>query len=403
MPAPGCVTPTRSAGCRTWPCSPSTRCTRPTGGSHPPGTIAASEIFSAGPAADPRPGTARLDALLQDFCFRTPGDRTNYVGVLVTAVLVPHFVGSKPAVLFNGNQPGLGKSVLAQVIAILRDGRAAETASYNPNDEEFEKRLGAIVRRGATTIVIDNAKAGGRAPRIDSAVLERSITDPVLSYRLLGHSREIRAENSHIFCLTANTPELSRDLITRCVVVHLYHEGDPARRAFTRADPEAYALEHRVEILGELVGMVERWRAAGSPRAVAHSRFNKKGWGPIVGGILAANGFPDFLANAAEAATELDPGRRDFADLVAVLADHPQGTWHAADLAALADRLGLFADDWKDLGGAGPGDPDGPVRRPVRRRAVRPGRRPDGRVREDRDRKGTVYRVGLIGRPPAAD
>ena len=164
----------------------------------PPGYDRASEIFSAGPAAEPRPGTAHLDALLQDFCFRTPGDRTNYVGVLVTALLMPHFVGSKPAVLFNGNQPGLGKSVLAQVIAILREGRAAETASYNPNDEEFEKRLGAIVRRGATTIVIDNAKAGERAPRIDSAVLERSITDPILSYRLLGHSREIRAENSHL-------------------------------------------------------------------------------------------------------------------------------------------------------------------------------------------------------------
>ena len=35
---------------------------------------------------------------------------------------------------------------------------SAETATYNPNDEEFEKRLGAIVRRGVTTIIIDNAK-----------------------------------------------------------------------------------------------------------------------------------------------------------------------------------------------------------------------------------------------------
>lgn len=142
--------------------------------------------------------------------------------------------------MFNGNQPELGKSVLAQVLAILRDGQPVETATYNANDEEFEKRLGAIVRRGLTTIIIDNAKARGRNPRIDSACLERSITDPILSFRLLGFSQEIRAENSHLFCITANTPDVSRDLITRCVVINLYHEGEPRRRTFVIADPEGY-------------------------------------------------------------------------------------------------------------------------------------------------------------------
>lgn len=197
-----------------------------------PGLDAASGIYYAGPPVAPREGTEHLDTLLRDFCFKSPGDRTNYLGVLLTAMLVPRFIGSKPAVLFSGNQPELGKSILAQIIAILRDGQSAETASYNPNDEEFEKRLGAIVRRGATTIIIDNAKAQSRNPRIDSACLERSITDPILSFRLLGQSASIRAENSHIFCITANTPEVSRDLVTRSVVINLFHEGDPERRQF---------------------------------------------------------------------------------------------------------------------------------------------------------------------------
>lgn len=315
----------------------------------PRGFDAPTGIYSAGPDVAPGTGTSHLDTLLRDFCFRTPGDRTNYVGMLLTAVLIPHFVGSKPAVLFNGNQPALGKSVLAQILAILRDGRPTETASYNPNDEEFEKRLGAIVRRGVTTILIDNAKAGSRAARIDSAVLERSITDPVLSFRLLGYSREIRAENSHIFCITANTPEVSRDLVTRSVVVHLFYEGDPTRRTFTIPDPEAYALDHRVELLGELLGLVERWRAAGAPPAPVSSRFNKKGWGPTVGGILAANGYVDFLANAERSATELDETRRDFEHLVETLAGHPPGVWTPTGLAELAVRSGLFAGDFQDV------------------------------------------------------
>jgi len=311
-----------------------------------PGFDSQSGIYYAGLPVEARTGTEHLDAMLQDFCFRSAADRTNYLGMLLTAILIPRFIGSKPAALFNGNQPELGKSILAQIIAVLRDGHQTETASYNPNDEEFEKRLGAIVRRGVTTIIIDNAKAQGRNPRIESACLERSITDPILSFRLLGYSQEIRAENSHIFCITANTPDVSRDLVTRSVVINLYHEGDPKRRAFRIADPADYAEEHRIALLGELIGMVERWKASGMREASGvFIRFNKRGWGTTVGGILDACGEPDFLGNADEAAAQLDETRREFAELVSVLADHPQGTWTASELVELCVRHSLLASD----------------------------------------------------------
>jgi len=217
-----------------------------------PGFDPQSGFYYAGPQIEPVAGTKHLDALLRDFCWKKPADRTNYLGILLTGLLVSRFIGSKPAALFNGNQPELGKSVLAQILAILRDGQHVETASYNPNDEEFENRIGTIVRRGVTTIIIDNAKARGRNAKIDSACLERSITDPILSYRLLGFSQEIRSENSHLFCITANSPDVSRDLITRCVVINLHYEGDPTKRSFSMDDPEAYVQTHRLELLGEL-------------------------------------------------------------------------------------------------------------------------------------------------------
>ncbi len=301
-----------------------------------------SGIYYAGPRVPIRNGTQHLDVLLREFCFKSPADRTNYIAMLLTIVLIPLFIGSKPAVLFNGNQPGLGKSILAQLISILRDGHPTETATYNPNDEEFEKRLGAIVRRGATTIIIDNAKGNSRNARIESPCLERSITDPILSYRLLGKSLEIRAENSHIFCITANTPDVSRDLVTRSVVVNLYHEGDPARRTFAINDPESYAEQHRMELLGELLGMVERWKEQGKRMANTQSRFNKRNWGNIVGGILDAAGEPDFLANAEEAAAQLDEVRRDFAELTAVLVDSPQGIWTASELVSVCQQHRLL-------------------------------------------------------------
>jgi hypothetical protein len=303
-----------------------------------PGFDPQSGFYYAGPQIEPVEGTKHLDALLRDFCWKKPTDRTNYIGILLTGLLVSRFIGSKPAALFNGNQPELGKSVLAQILAILRDGHHVETASYNANDEEFEKRLGTIVRRGVTTIIIDNAKARGRNPKIDSACLERSITDPILSFRLLGFSQEIRAENSHLFCITANSPDVSRDLITRCVVINLHHEGDPTKRSFSMDDPEAYVQTHRLQLLGELVNMVERWKASGMPLAKVQTRFNKKGWGNIIGGILEANGEPDFMDNADDAASEMDETRREFEELIAALVKHSQGNWTSSELTDLANK-----------------------------------------------------------------
>lgn len=64
-----------------------------------------------------------------------------------------------------------------------------------------------------------------------------------------------------------------------------------------------------------------------------------------MGGILNACGEPDFLANGEEAATQLDETRREFAELVGVLAEHPQGTWTAAELVDLCGSRGLLAAD----------------------------------------------------------
>lgn len=365
-----------------------------------PGFDEQSGIYYAGQAIAPLEGTKHLDDLLQEFCFKTIADRTNYLGMLLTTVLIPQFVGAKPAALFNGNQPGLGKTILAQIIATLRDGQPTETASYNANDEEFEKRLGAIVRRGTLTIIIDNAKGQGRKARIDSPCLERSITDAVLSYRLLGKSQEIRAENSHIFCITANTPDVSPDLVSRSVVINLEFEGDPKRRKFNIADPEGYAEKHRAELLGELLGMVERWKSAGMPLAKVNTRFNKRDWGNIVGGILQANGEPDFLINAEEAAAQLDDTRREFTELVEVMVEHQQGNWLAAELVTLCHTEGLLK---AEIG-------EGTPRSLSTKMGTLAGRyvnerfgTSDGRqvlfLRED-GRKGKLYRVAVVSETP---
>jgi DNA recombination protein RmuC len=54
-----------------------------------PGYDAPSGIYYAGPPVQRRNGTEHLDRLLQDFCFKSVADRTNYLGMLLTTLLVP--------------------------------------------------------------------------------------------------------------------------------------------------------------------------------------------------------------------------------------------------------------------------------------------------------------------------
>ncbi len=49
-----------------------------------PGFDPQSGFFYAGPHIEPVEGTKHLDALLRDFCWRKPADRTNYIGILLT-------------------------------------------------------------------------------------------------------------------------------------------------------------------------------------------------------------------------------------------------------------------------------------------------------------------------------
>lgn len=174
--------------------------------------------YYAGPEIVPAAETTHLDTMLAEFCFRSPADRTNYIGMLLTVVLMSRFVGAKPGILLSANQQGTGKGKLAQIIAIIQCGFEVVTIGFIDREEELEKRLGSVVRSGVQTIIVDNAKAAGNrfsGKEIASAVLDRFVTDTINSFRLLGTSTDIRVENSNILAITANQDAISRDLITR--------------------------------------------------------------------------------------------------------------------------------------------------------------------------------------------
>ena len=57
-----------------------------------PGYNADSKIYYAGPEIVPADHIKLLDEMLQEFCFATPGDRANFLGLLLTPLLMPMYL-----------------------------------------------------------------------------------------------------------------------------------------------------------------------------------------------------------------------------------------------------------------------------------------------------------------------
>ncbi len=305
-------------------------------------------IYFVGDPIEPSYRFEYLKQLMDDICFANDGSSDNFLGSLLSSLFPAHFIGDKPMTLLQGNQRGLGKTTVAQTSAIIRSGAFSKTISYNPNDEEFEKQLASLVREGATQIVIDNAKISNRAPEISSATLERSITDSILNFRLLGQNKLISVPNTHDFTLTANSPKLSPDLISRSLPVNLHYEGDSSELKFAILDPKAFALKNLRKIRAELIGMVEVWKEKGMPECQKEFRFRK--FTRMIGGILEANGFSSFLDNRKSAEVSFSS---EFSDIQELFFTNPDLNGKPKVFAEKAASMGLFKGELSGFNGSG--------------------------------------------------
>ncbi len=282
-----------------------------------------------------------LRLLLKDFDWASVVDLINAIGTLLMGLLMNHFIeDGHPAVFVRGNQPAIGKSLLAKVIGMVFDGRRV-AAIKRSGDEEFDKLLCAMLKKRRRMVFLDNLRN-----KLDSERIEQVITSPKLMLRLLGTNEFGEWDNDVLFVLTSNNLVVLRDLVSRNMVIDLYTEGDPRKRQAERksSNPLRFAEVHRTDILGELAAMVLRWLDAGQPHGELHSRFERVM--EIVGGILTANGFPGFASNAEAAADEMDEDQQRMLELAQEIVAGMHGSESVVHVGEDASGAGRVAGGW---------------------------------------------------------
>lgn len=303
-----------------------------------PGYHPKSCTYYDGPVVHPVQSVQLLTKILADFFWKSPADVVNYLGALITGLTILHWPGTHPMIVYNGNRPGVGKSLLSTILGIIIDGKIPVSISYNANDEEFEKQLATRVRHGDSCVVIDNAKKTAFVKQVESQTLERSVTDPILNFRRLGANEAISRPNTILFSVTMNFALLSRDLRRRSLPINLEQPSNVRHIVFPIGNLREFVYEHRLEILAELAGMIFKRLETGRLEIEKPARHSiSQTWAESMDGILRCSGFHGFLDNFDESEHAFDP---DYALLIDICESH-----HAKPLLTPSEWAAILIDD----------------------------------------------------------
>ncbi|MHC4886532.1 MAG: hypothetical protein ACYTGH_15760, partial [Planctomycetota bacterium] len=250
---------------------------------------AGNRILFLGETPEPKERSERIVQFLEVMDFAENVDRTNTVGAALTVLLRNHFPGAKPCLVVTANKSHGGKGTIIDFATGLT---RATAISYQSTDWAMERAfVGATAPESIGLVHIDNVRLLGTQQYIASAFLERFITDPEPLLFSTGTGAPRRRPNHTVVAISSNLGQVSEDLMNRSLPIHLECKGDVASREHTIGNPKLEFLpRYADEIQAELLGMVCKWVAAGSPmdEEVQHP-FT--GWGQAIGGILKVNGF----------------------------------------------------------------------------------------------------------------
>jgi putative DNA primase/helicase len=234
-----------------------------------------------------------IGELLNDFPFTSEADRLVAVAAMLGPFARSLIDGSTPLHLLEAPTPGTGKGLLADVVAIPSTGRRAATITEARNEEEWRKRITAMLRNGRAITLIDNIQA-----RLESPALSAAITSPMWTDRLLGGNDIVSYPVRTIWMATGNNPALFREIARRTVRCRMDAGVDhpESRSGFLHALPD-WAHAHRADLVSACLTLVQNWIAAGRPPWTGTPLGSLESWCRTMGGNFEAARLPGFLEN----------------------------------------------------------------------------------------------------------
>lgn len=281
-----------------------------------------------------------LKEIFEDFPFCDDASRTNTIAALMTAVLRPVIRGYVPLALIDKPQPGIGASLMTDVIAIIATGRSPAKMTAPTEEDEWRKLITARISQGQGLIIIDNVDK-----RLVSGSLASVLTTEVWSDRVLGQSATITLSNRAVFIANGINVETGPDIARRVYWIRIdAHQARPDQRTdFHHPDLSQWVMETRGEILAAVLTLARAWIQAGCPPPEGTPQMGSfEKWRGMIGGILDNAGIPGFLANLEEFRERSDTLTSQWDTFLQVLKEQFPGSFTVKDVKT---RLEAYNDD----------------------------------------------------------
>ena len=248
-----------------------------------------------------------LDELLEvvvDFPFAHECHMAAWTAGVLTPIARYAFDGPAPLFLMDANVRGVGKSLLADVVAMIVSGRPMARMTLPENDDEFRKRITALAIAGEPLILTDNVSGRLGSPSLDAALTATSWADRVLGRSEMALSIPLYAT----WYATANNAVLLADTARRTLHVRLEspEEKPEERSGFKHPELLSWVQKERPRLLKAALLILVGYYEAGQPDMQIKPWGSFEAWSALVRSAVVWAGMDDPGATRQELADTAD-------------------------------------------------------------------------------------------------
>jgi hypothetical protein len=208
------------------------------------------------------------------------------LSAMLTAV-VRRSLPIAPMFGFGANEVESGKTLLAEIIAIVMTGHRTGCRPFSDNEYQRETAIGAALDAGDGAILFDNADTPITGPAI-----ERCLTEETFTTRRLGSNTggdQIKAPTNALIMATGNHLTTAGDASgNRMLLSRIVPDAALSERQFKNkcgaGGLEDYVIKERPKLVAAALTILLGYIAAGRP--VVSPNFRFKAWRKLVADAL---------------------------------------------------------------------------------------------------------------------
>jgi hypothetical protein len=197
--------------------------------------------------------------VVADFPFEDEASRSVALAAILTA-LVRKSISTAPIFGFTAPKMASGKSLLADVVALIATGKINSVIAQAENEAEEKKRILALLSEGDQIICFDNIERPFNSPALCAILTQQEYKD-----RLLGENETRTVSTNVTFLVTGNNLHFSGDISTRALLCKLDPQLEhPEERTFN-INLREYIPQNRGRLVKTGLTILRAFHVAGKP------------------------------------------------------------------------------------------------------------------------------------------